>query len=110
MTIPGAAFLLSVEFVTQGMKGMMMHHLPIYTTLEFGVANNILAVYLTGIMMVIGRRCLVLKPSDKSIKPIEREEFIQFLQDNDSANNPVQTLKNLGLKYNLVPLLFSMPQ
>jgi hypothetical protein len=84
------------------MKGMMMHHLPIYTTLEFGVANNILAVYLTGIMMFTGRRLLlVLKPSDESIKPIEREEFIQFLQDNDSANNPVQTLKNLGLKYNL---------
>jgi hypothetical protein len=112
--IAGAALLESAEFSDIGIvhddngtmthldNTIMMHHRPIYVD-----GRNISAF-----MMFTGRRWVIFtsQASKQSNQTIEREEFKRFLRENDSANKPVQTLKNIVQMYsNFEPLFFTTP-
>jgi hypothetical protein len=113
-SIAGAAFLESTEFSDVGIgyddngtlthhdNTIMMQHRPIYVN-----GRNISAF-----MMFTGRRWVIFtsQSSKQSNQTIDREEFKRFLLENDSANKPVQTLKNINLMYsNFEPLFFTTP-
>jgi hypothetical protein len=117
--IPGASFLTNLEFYDLGMfnetldKSMTMHHQPIYWGWGENEADtDSTTLYLSAFMMFTGRRwALFAAPhSEQDAKFIEREEFMSFLRENDSANKPIQTMKNISLMYgNFEPVFFTMP-
>jgi hypothetical protein len=116
---PGASVLMDTEFRDLGVqlpyfdqveleKAMMMHHRPIYVN-----AINEDSMYLKAFMIFTGRRWgIFMAPhySDPANKTIEIEGFKRFLLENDSANKPVQTMRNIRLVYpTFEPLFFTLP-
>jgi hypothetical protein len=120
--IPGASFLKNLEFHDLGLdvvndtspeleQGMMMHHRPIYGIHDEAMKEE---TYLNAFMMFTGRRwglfTALLGAEEQGNAAIKREEFIKFLIDNDSANKPIQTLKNISLTYShFEPRFFTLP-
>jgi hypothetical protein len=111
LTIPGASALVGTEFKDLGIdageeyeNATMMHHQPIFVEFAQGDEN------LTAFKMFTGRRWVIFKASQGSEDAIALVEFLEFLHENDAANNPVQTLKKISSTYgSFQPLFFTAP-
>jgi hypothetical protein len=118
-TITGADFLRDLEFYAlitefiglEDENATMMHHRFIYASWLGGVADDSATPpNLTGFMMFTGRRWAMFASPPDAGQSINTQDFMTFLRDNDPANKPVQTLKNISMTYaSFKPLFFSMP-
>jgi hypothetical protein len=115
--IPGASFLKYTEFArlrfyfdqVEDENSTMMHHRPIYAALGEG-ENETYPFSFSSFMMFTGRRWTIFAAPAESRQFIDVEEFVGFLRDNDVANKPVQTLKNISQSYSsFEPIFFTMP-